>query len=114
VGKGRGDLNTQRWKRIRKSILERDRYECQIRGPKCSGVASSVDHIVPHALGGDDTASNLRAACKPCNSSLSHRARRGGHFLAGDPHPSPPYVGSLPREPASGPTRGVWHLEPPV
>jgi len=114
VTRGRGDLNTQRWKRLRKTILERDSYECQIKGRVCQGVATSVDHIVPAALGGDDNPDNLRAACKPCNSSLGHRARAGGGFFGKPPHPSPPYAGPLPPRAAPGPTRGVWHLELPA
>lgn len=53
-------------------ILERDRYRCQYCG--LDGVTSfensmvmSVDFIVPRALGGEKTASNLVAACRPCN-----------------------------------------------
>jgi 5-methylcytosine-specific restriction endonuclease McrA len=111
---GRGDLNTQRWKRLRKTILERDRHECQIRGPLCQGVATAVDHIVAHALGGGDEPGNLRAACKPCNSSLAHTARRGGGFSGRPRHPSPPYAASLPSGPAQAPTRGVWHVELPA
>lgn len=65
------------------SILRRDNYECQIRGPQCRGVADSVDHIHPKALGGRGTADNLRAACKPCNMSKGARwaAPQRGPFL---------------------------------
>jgi hypothetical protein len=110
----RGDLGTQRWKRQRKTVLDRDGHECQIRGPRCSGVGTEVDHIVPHALGGDDDLGNLRAACRPCNAGLGSRARAGGRFFGKPPHPSPPYSGSLPLGAAPGPTRGVWHLELPA
>ncbi len=56
------------WPRIRKKILERDGYVCQVRGPRCRGHATQVDHIVPVTQGGawwDE--SNLRASCQPCN-----------------------------------------------
>lgn len=56
------------WNRIRLKILERDGYQCQVRGPTCTGVATQVDHIVPVSEGGAwwDEA-NLRASCAKCN-----------------------------------------------
>jgi hypothetical protein len=107
----RPDLANAAWKRTRKRILERDGYECGIGGPRCTGVATEVDHIVPHALGGDASLDNLRAACKPCNAGLGSRARHGGNILTPSPHPSPPRHGSLPVGAPSGVTRGVWHLD---
>ena len=54
--------------RVRPAILRRDNYECQLRYPGiCLGTARTVDHIHPKLWGGLDVASNLRAACKPCN-----------------------------------------------
>lgn len=56
------------WQRLRKQILERDQYLCQIRAPRCTTHATQVDHITPVTDGGAwwDT-NNLRAACKNCN-----------------------------------------------
>ncbi len=61
---------TSEWRtEIRPRVLARDGHRCQIRGPKCTGHASHVDHVVPvvedptKAL--DPT--NCRAACGPCN-----------------------------------------------
>lgn len=56
------------------AILERDSHECQIRGPRCTGTATDVDHIIPWSEGGawyDDA--NLRAACAPCNRGRSSK-----------------------------------------
>lgn len=56
------------WQTVRRQILERDGYTCQIRGPKCTTTANHVDHIIPITKGGpwyDPT--NLRASCKNCN-----------------------------------------------
>jgi ABC-type cobalamin/Fe3+-siderophores transport system ATPase subunit len=56
------------WQTIRKQILQRDNHTCQINGPKCTGAANHVDHIIPITKGGpwyDPT--NLRASCKNCN-----------------------------------------------
>lgn len=61
------------WQRLRKQILERDAYLCQIRNPRCTTHATHVDHIQPVTDGGawwDPT--NLRAACKNCNLGRNH------------------------------------------
>lgn len=58
------------WPKVRRLVLERDGGTCIVRGPRCTGVATEVDHIVPLALGGDRLdPDNLRASCKSCNSS---------------------------------------------
>jgi hypothetical protein len=57
------------WRQVRPVILERDGYRCRIRGPRCNGTATEVDHIVPFEAGGAPyDPDNLRAACKTCNS----------------------------------------------
>ncbi len=73
-----GDVRhaTTDWHRLRLLILDRDRNQCQIRGPRCKQTATEVDHILPPVEGGsfwDPT--NLRAACKPCNASLGAAVR---------------------------------------
>jgi 5-methylcytosine-specific restriction endonuclease McrA len=59
-------------------ILERDRYRCQYCG--LDGMANfensmvmSVDFVVPRTRGGKKTASNLVAACRPCNTLKGRR-----------------------------------------
>jgi 5-methylcytosine-specific restriction endonuclease McrA len=63
---------SRQWRKLAKQIKARDHYLCQIRGPRCTVTATQVDHIIsPHPeLGGGDfwAASNLRAACAPCNN----------------------------------------------
>jgi 5-methylcytosine-specific restriction endonuclease McrA len=114
-GRPRRDLVTYQWRtRTRKTVLDRDGHECQIRGPRCEGVATEVDHIVPHVFGGDSALDNLRAACKPCNAAAGSRARGQGVSLTGHRHPSPPMHPSLPTGPRGAVTRGVWHVEPPA
>lgn len=51
-------------------ILRRDRYACQIRGPRCTDMATEVDHIRP---GDDHSMSNLQAVCAACHSQKSAR-----------------------------------------
>jgi len=113
--KGRGDLNTGRWKRIRKRILERDGHECQIGLPGCRREAGTVDHIVPHALGGGDEPSNLRAACRPCNSALAKNARGStppASFSTGVTPFAPPAFLSL-AAPAQSPVKRRTHRQVP-
>lgn len=57
----------------RERILERDNYRCQIKGPRCLGVATEVDHI-------DNTRNenywrdrNKRAVCSPCHKAETQR-----------------------------------------
>ena len=77
---------TAAWKRVRRRVLARDGYECQLRGPRCTFDADHVDHIIPVTRGGTDDASNLKAVCLTCHASksaseavhgrASHRRRR--------------------------------------
>lgn len=78
--------STRRWRHLRAYVLRRDGYTCQMRGPSCTGVATTVDHVVPIALGGAllPPPSELRAACGPCNYAAGGAlASRSGRL--GDP-----------------------------
>ena len=62
-------------------VLERDGYQCQIRGPRCVGHATTNDHIKnvksfadPADAEHDD---NCQAACVPCHARVSRRGRSG-------------------------------------
>ena len=62
----RADLHTARWRRLRRHILDRDGWECQVCG-KLLGMAQ-VDHRVPVLKGGalwDE--SNLQTICFFCH-----------------------------------------------
>jgi 5-methylcytosine-specific restriction protein A len=62
------------WQVIRKQVLVRDGYRCQLHyADICVGRASQVDHIIqPEAGGGNDLA-NLRAVCVPCHARRTGR-----------------------------------------
>lgn len=62
------------WQRVRKLVLARDGYECQLRGPRCTRVADTVDHIIPLSAGGArlDPA-NLQGACRTDNTAKGGR-----------------------------------------
>lgn len=70
-------VQTYEWQQLRLAVLLRDGYQCQIKGEKCTGRATTVDHVEPIAEGGAPyDPSNLRAACKPCNFSLGGKLGR--------------------------------------
>jgi len=64
------------WSRVRRAVLERDGWTCQLRRPGCLGVATTVDHIVPVSVdvSGALDPTNLRASCSPCNQSRNRKA----------------------------------------
>ncbi|WP_239656182.1 HNH endonuclease [Mycobacterium riyadhense] len=71
-----GRTNTRVWKSNRVRALERDGYRCQIRGHRCTVTATSVDHIISVANGGNDDLTNLQSACKPCHDEKTAREAR--------------------------------------
>jgi 5-methylcytosine-specific restriction protein A len=57
------------WQAVRKRVLERDGYQCQLRyADICVGRASQVDHIVQPEAGGTNDLANLRAVCRRCHA----------------------------------------------
>jgi 5-methylcytosine-specific restriction enzyme A len=63
------------WQAVRRQVLARDGYQCQIRLGACRGRADSVDHIVELDDGGSAYAlSNLQACCASCNTAKRNRA----------------------------------------
>jgi 5-methylcytosine-specific restriction enzyme A len=67
-------LGARSYKRLREAVLDRDLWLCQIKGPGCTKAATTVDHIIARADGGDVyNPANLRAACVHCNGVASAR-----------------------------------------
>ena len=59
------------WRKLRPGILRRDGNVCHIRGPRCTVVATQVDHIISwRELDQSQwfAPELLRAACRSCNS----------------------------------------------
>lgn len=54
----------------RAQVYARDGLKCVTCG---STDALTVDHIVPHVLGGSDDIDNLQTLCQPCNSRKGAR-----------------------------------------
>jgi 5-methylcytosine-specific restriction endonuclease McrA len=84
--------NTAYYQRVRKQVLERDYYTCHY----CSQEATTVDHLIPISKGGTDEASNMVAACNPCNSGKRDRLEAprinalGGTFFERTGRPTTP------------------------
>lgn len=57
----------------REAIFERDGWRCWLCGLQLDPNNATIDHVIPIAAGGDDTAANVRAACSPCNSRRGAR-----------------------------------------
>ncbi len=58
-------------KRVRFEVLHRDGHTCRYCGAAAPDVRLTVDHVIPHALGGRDDPTNLVTACAACNSGKS-------------------------------------------
>lgn len=67
----RRDQLPPNWGSLRKRILARD-PECQIRGDRCTGRSTQVDHINGNL---DHSDGNLRGVCAPCHASRTSRQR---------------------------------------
>jgi 5-methylcytosine-specific restriction endonuclease McrA len=61
--------STARWQRLRKAVLAHYGYVCQVEGPRCTGYATTVHHLVPSSQAPHLfwEPSNLAAACGRCN-----------------------------------------------
>jgi 5-methylcytosine-specific restriction endonuclease McrA len=61
--------STARWQRLRKAVLAHYGYVCQIEGPRCTGYATTVHHLIPSSQAPQLfwEPSNLLASCPRCN-----------------------------------------------
>ena len=83
---------TAGWKKLRRTVLDRDRGICHLCG---QAGADTVDHVKPVSLGGTDNLDNLAAAhddpCHRRKTSAEGVAARAKHSAARlrpvEPHP---------------------------
>jgi hypothetical protein len=54
---------------LRRAVIAAHGYRCVY----CNAKANSADHILPTALGGEESPRNLVAACQPCNSTKGRK-----------------------------------------
>ena len=72
-------------KELRKKIIVRDNYTCQICGKYMPDeVGLQIDHIVPVSKGGKTVLSNLQVTCSKCNGSKKDKMLFG--YDAQDPY----------------------------
>lgn len=58
------------WDKLRKQILERDKYLCQAcLASNRPTSAKHVDHKIPKSKGGTDDPDNLQSLCVPCHDA---------------------------------------------
>ena len=75
------------WPTLRRAVLERDGWVCQIQGPNCAGHSNEVDHV---GANDDHSLENLRAVCTPCHRTRTGRqgrARQPKRKREPEPHP---------------------------
>lgn len=65
------------WNLLRRQVLRRDEWICQLGYPNCQTEATDVDHIV---AGDNHDLGNLQAACPRCHQKKS--SREGGQAAA--------------------------------
>ena len=61
--------STARWQKLRRAVLAHYGYVCQVDGPRCTGYATTVHHLIPssqapHLFWQPE---NLVASCGHCN-----------------------------------------------
>lgn len=83
----RSNGSTTQWRKLRKVVIVRDAGTCQ----NCGMPGTHVDHIVPRALGGDDSLNNLQLLCANCN------LRKGARFFDTPKTPMTPPGSFTPR-----------------
>lgn len=65
-------------KELRKQIMIRDNYTCQICGKYMPDeVGLHIDHIIPLSKGGKTVPSNLQVLCSKCNGNKSDKIQEG-------------------------------------
>jgi 5-methylcytosine-specific restriction endonuclease McrA len=69
-------VNLTAWRKQRVRILVRDNYKCRLQLDGCTGIADTVDHLVPWMPGTIVHDSQLVAACKHCNCTAGSPEKR--------------------------------------
>ena len=59
----------KKMQRCRRIVIERDGYFCTYCGVEIPFEQITMDHIIPRAYNGADSATNLCVACKECNNN---------------------------------------------
>jgi RecQ family ATP-dependent DNA helicase len=57
------------WRKIRESILRRDKFKCVECGDPCDRDEADIHHLLPRSVGGSDEPSNLITLCDGCHAA---------------------------------------------
>lgn len=68
--------HTRRVPVTRRNVLARDGHVCSY----CDAIATTIDHIVPRAHGGEHRWKNVASACKSCNGTKRDRTPEEAHM----------------------------------
>lgn len=72
-------------------VIARDKNTCAYCGQSFPTGDLTVDHVIPKSRGGDDSWTNLIAACGPCNQRKADRLpREANMYPRWQPKPPPP------------------------
>lgn len=78
---------------VQAKVVETYGGTCWLKFPGCTGRADTLDHLMPYSQGGTDSVTNLRPACRHCNSLRADRLVQGRgievHVLLCSPRISP-------------------------
>jgi ATP-dependent DNA helicase RecQ len=65
------------WRKIRESILRRDKFKCVECGDPCDRDEADIHHLLPRSAGGSDEPSNLITLCDGCHAAHHPKAGVG-------------------------------------
>lgn len=80
MSKGWEGGSTRQWRRVRRAVLERDRYRCRLQLDGCTIRATHAHHLKGKGMG--DNPDDCIAACQHCNL-------KAGDPRRSDPDPNP-------------------------
>jgi hypothetical protein len=65
--------NKRPWFKIRRSVLERDKYTCRMCGATWHMAELHIHHKIPKSLGGKNNIENLITLCNICHIPKTHK-----------------------------------------
>lgn len=72
----------------KKNVIKRDNHQCQYCGRRTGQM--TADHVLPKALGGNESWENLVCACRECNNKKGNQSLKhtGMHLLRNPKRPN--------------------------
>lgn len=90
----------------RRGVLARDNFTCVYCGKR----ADTIDHVIPRAMGGENTWENCVAACAKCNNKKADSTlEKMGWSIDFVPFAPSPYVLLLNKTRPGSPTWASWN-----